>query len=66
MAWSLAYQIKAKSQPPPPPRRGASIKFENISYTIPSGRTVIENVTGVAPAGQVLAIMGPSGTPQIS
>jgi ABC-type multidrug transport system fused ATPase/permease subunit len=59
--WSAVYQYHARNQDPPPTKKGATITFENISYTIPSGRTVIRDVNGTAPAGEVLAIMGPSG-----
>ncbi|OCH89695.1 hypothetical protein OBBRIDRAFT_756218 [Obba rivulosa] len=38
----------------------AALHFENISYTI-GGRTILENITGSAKPGQLLAIMGASG-----
>ncbi|KAJ3417122.1 hypothetical protein HDV05_006981 [Chytridiales sp. JEL 0842] len=61
LLWAAAYQHYAKNLAPPPVKRGATITFDKISYTIPSGRTVISDVSGSAPAGKVLAIMGPSG-----
>ncbi|KAI9339608.1 hypothetical protein BDR26DRAFT_918973 [Obelidium mucronatum] len=60
-AWSLWYQIRARKQPIPPPRKGADIQFSEISYTLPSGQSLLTNITSSASAGQVTAILGPSG-----
>ena len=38
----------------------ASLHFSNISYTL-GGRTILEDVSGCARPGQLLAIMGASG-----
>lgn len=39
----------------------AHLQFSNISYTIPSGKTVLSDVSGTIKPGQIMAIMGPSG-----
>jgi ABC-type multidrug transport system ATPase subunit len=39
----------------------ADLQFSNISYTIPSGKTVLSDVSGTIKSGQLMAIMGPSG-----
>lgn len=39
----------------------ASLYFSNISYTIPTGKTVLSGVSGTVKSGQIMAIMGPSG-----
>ena len=39
----------------------AHLQFSNISYTIPSGKTVLSDVSGTVKSGQLMAIMGPSG-----
>ena len=39
----------------------ASLNFSNISYTLPSGRSVLEGISGSVKPGQILAIMGASG-----
>lgn len=39
----------------------ATLHFSNISYTLPSGKNVLEHVTGTCRPGEVLAIMGASG-----
>ncbi|KAJ3241698.1 hypothetical protein HDU81_011022 [Chytriomyces hyalinus] len=59
--WSIAYQIYARNQPTPPPRKGVSIDFTDISYTLPSGQVLLNGVSSTAAAGQLTAIMGPSG-----
>ena len=38
----------------------ASLHFSNISYTL-NGRTILDNISGSAKPGQLLAIMGASG-----
>ena len=38
----------------------ASLHFENISYSL-GGRTILDNISGSAKPGQLLAIMGASG-----
>ncbi|KAI8820078.1 uncharacterized protein EV422DRAFT_557828 [Fimicolochytrium jonesii] len=37
------------------------IKFENLSLTLPTGTTIMRNVTGHLRPGRVCAVMGPSG-----
>ncbi|KAJ3249108.1 hypothetical protein HDU78_007070 [Chytriomyces hyalinus] len=59
--WSIAYQIYARNQPTPPPRKGVSIDFSDISYSLPSGQVLLNGVSSSAAAGQLTAIMGPSG-----
>lgn len=39
----------------------ATLHFSNVSYTLPSGKNVLEHVTGTCRPGEVLAIMGASG-----
>ncbi|CAG7855102.1 ABC transporter G family member ARB_01379 {ECO:0000305} Short=ABC transporter ARB_01379 {ECO:0000305}; Flags: Precursor [Serendipita indica DSM 11827] len=39
----------------------AQLHFSDISYTIPSGKTVLSGVSGTVKSGQIMAIMGPSG-----
>ncbi|EKC98104.1 ATP-dependent permease [Trichosporon asahii var. asahii CBS 8904] len=39
----------------------ATLHFSNISYTLPSGKHILEHVTGTCRPGEVLAIMGASG-----
>lgn len=39
----------------------AQLQFEKLTYNLPS-HTILENVVGSVKAGQVMAIMGPSGT----
>lgn len=39
----------------------AHLQFSNISYAIPSGKTVLSDVSGTIKSGQLMAIMGPSG-----
>lgn len=38
-----------------------SLAFENVSYTVPSGQTVLKNVFGLVRPRECLAIMGGSG-----
>jgi ABC-type multidrug transport system fused ATPase/permease subunit len=38
-----------------------TLAFENIRYTL-KGRPILKGISGVAPAGELLAIMGPSGS----
>ncbi|KAJ3213671.1 hypothetical protein HDU67_002592 [Dinochytrium kinnereticum] len=59
LAWALLQQAKAKRKPVPPPRKGAMIAFEKVGYGV-GGRVVLNGVSGVARAGKVFAIMGPS------
>ncbi|KAJ3410887.1 hypothetical protein HDV05_003105 [Chytridiales sp. JEL 0842] len=61
LAWAAIYQYKAKKRDTPAERKGATVSFENISYTLPNGKVILKDITGVANAGQVLAIFGPSG-----
>ena len=39
---------------------GLELKFSNLKYAI-RDRTIIDDVSGTAAAGQMMAIMGPSG-----
>lgn len=39
----------------------ATLHFSNISYTLPSGKSLLEHVTGTCRPGEILAIMGASG-----
>jgi ABC-type multidrug transport system fused ATPase/permease subunit len=39
-----------------------NLYFSNISYAIPSGKTVLSGVSGTVKSGQIMAIMGPSGS----
>lgn len=39
----------------------ASLHFANISYTLSTGRTVLDNISGSVKPGQLMAIMGASG-----
>jgi ABC-type multidrug transport system ATPase subunit len=39
----------------------ATLHFSNISYTLPSGKTVLSHLTGTVRPGELLAIMGASG-----
>jgi ABC-type multidrug transport system ATPase subunit len=40
---------------------GTTIEFEDLSLKLPSGKLVLEGVTGQFQAGRMCAIMGPSG-----
>ena len=40
--------------------RPASLHFENVSYTL-NGKTILNNIQGLARPGEVMAIMGASG-----
>ncbi|KAJ3167225.1 hypothetical protein HK101_011808 [Irineochytrium annulatum] len=59
--WAAVHQSAAIRRPVPPPRKGATMAFRGVSYTIGGGKRILTNVNGVAAAGKVLAIMGPSG-----
>ncbi|KAJ3072693.1 hypothetical protein HDU98_003118 [Podochytrium sp. JEL0797] len=59
--WSYLYQIRARKEPVPPPRQGANIEFSDITYTLPTGKVLLDGITSSASAGQLTAIMGPSG-----
>ncbi|OWT38782.1 ATP-dependent permease [Cryptococcus neoformans Bt1] len=39
----------------------ATLHFNNLSYTLPSGKRVLSHITGTARPGELLAIMGASG-----
>ncbi|KAK7682498.1 hypothetical protein QCA50_014298 [Cerrena zonata] len=39
----------------------ASLHFSNISYTLPSGKLILDSISGTIKPGQILAIMGASG-----
>lgn len=39
----------------------ATLHFNNISYNLPSGKSVLSHVTGTVRPGELLAIMGASG-----
>jgi subfamily B ATP-binding cassette protein MsbA len=40
---------------------GGSIRFESVSFAYGPGKSVLENLTLVVPAGKVAALVGPSG-----
>lgn len=42
-------------------KQSTTLAFRNVGYTL-KGRDILRNVTGMAPAGEILAIMGPSGS----
>lgn len=42
-------------------RRGGSIALEDITFTYPDGRRILHNIKLRIPAGQKVAIVGPSG-----
>jgi len=44
-----------------PKKGGANIEFHDLSLELPSGKRVLEGVTGKFQAGRMCAIMGPSG-----
>ncbi|KAJ3273819.1 hypothetical protein HDU76_010769, partial [Blyttiomyces sp. JEL0837] len=60
LVWSAIMQYRAKRTPAPPPRKGATITFNHISYLV-KGKSILVDITGTAPSGQIMAIMGPSG-----
>eukprot|EP01031_Cornospumella_fuschlensis_P027142 gene27142-32787_t len=39
----------------------AGLAWSNVSVTLPSGKKLIDNVSGFVPSGRILALMGPSG-----
>lgn len=41
--------------------KGPEVIFKDVSYKLPSGKQTLYNVSGKAPSGQLLAILGPSG-----
>lgn len=49
-----------------PARASFDISFENLSFTLPGGVKIIDNVTGRFLPGRVCAIMGPSGAGKTS
>jgi len=49
-----------------PKAGGANIEFEDLSLELPSGKKVLEGVTGKFQAGRMCAIMGPSGAGKTS
>lgn len=49
----------------PPARKSVHLEFRNITYVIKQGkkeRTILNNVSGFVQPGEMLAILGPSGT----
>jgi ABC-type multidrug transport system fused ATPase/permease subunit len=61
LLWAAVYQHHARKKDRPPEKKGATVTFDDISYTLSDGKQILNNLTGVAHAGKVLAIMGPSG-----
>ncbi|KAJ3067737.1 hypothetical protein HDU98_009056 [Podochytrium sp. JEL0797] len=59
--WALKFHFHATRLPPPPPLKGLTLSFSKMGYTLNSGKPILRNVSGIAPAGQILAILGPSG-----
>ncbi len=53
--------VAAAGLPPATPVRvQTTLAFQGIGYTL-KGRQILTSITGVAPGGEILAIMGPSG-----
>ncbi|KAJ3155803.1 hypothetical protein HK101_001517 [Irineochytrium annulatum] len=61
LAWCAVMSRKAKLMPIAPPRKGSTLAFDKLSYNLQNGKKILNQVSGVARAGQVFAIMGPSG-----
>jgi hypothetical protein len=53
-------QTRLRQAPPREPRSGVDIRFNKLSY-VASGKSILNNMSGVVQAGRVLAILGPSG-----
>lgn len=47
------YDYKASENP--------CLKWTNLSVTLPKGQVLIDNISGVAQSGRIVALMGPSG-----
>ncbi|KAJ3067738.1 hypothetical protein HDU98_009057 [Podochytrium sp. JEL0797] len=63
LLWAFFKQSKARKAHTPAPLTGLTLSFSDIEYSLtsPVSKQILHKVSGVAPAGQVLAVMGPSG-----
>lgn len=56
-------QIVAPTEPKPMPSLPGRIEFRNVSFTYPgTDRVVLKDISFVVPAGQTIAIVGPTGS----
>uniref|UniRef100_A0A061R5T1 Atp-binding cassette superfamily n=1 Tax=Tetraselmis sp. GSL018 TaxID=582737 RepID=A0A061R5T1_9CHLO len=44
----------------------AQLEWRNVKYELPNGKRILDDVSGVAKAGHLLAILGPSGAGKTS
>jgi ATP-binding cassette subfamily B protein len=55
------HELADKPDAQPLVRRGGSIAMEDLTFTYPDGRRILHNIKLRIPAGQKVAIVGPSG-----
>ncbi|TPX60061.1 hypothetical protein SpCBS45565_g07597 [Spizellomyces sp. 'palustris'] len=60
LAFACIKRAKAKTLPVPPTRKGVTITYRNLSYSVGKKR-ILSDIGGEVHAGRALAVMGPSG-----
>jgi ATP-binding cassette subfamily B protein len=58
---TVPHELPDRPDARPLERKGGSIAFEDLTFTYPDGRPILHNIKLRIPAGQKVAIVGPSG-----
>lgn len=61
IVWGVMDRRRKRALPTPQDQPGMTISFDSIAYKV-GKREILQNVTGAIRPGELLAIMGPSGT----
>ncbi|KNC99970.1 uncharacterized protein SPPG_05345 [Spizellomyces punctatus DAOM BR117] len=60
LVFACIKRAKAKTLPVPPTRKGVTITYRNLNYSVGKKR-ILSDIGGEVHAGRALAVMGPSG-----